>query len=61
MADVPIITPSKPLWPTRRDGKKPADKHREEDDSGEKQDDSKSDETHITPPDNKDGHIDEYV
>jgi hypothetical protein len=61
MADVPIINPTKPLWPTRRDGKNPTNKHRDEDSDEGKQDEHQSDSKQPTAPKNEDGHIDEYV
>lgn len=60
MADVPTINPSKPLWPTRRDGKNPANQQRDEDKDEGQPDKSPADIKHPDPK-NDDGHIDEYV
>lgn len=65
MADVPTITSAKPLWPIRRDGKNPENKHREEgddeDDKGKHDDAQTGDKRPAPTKSDPDGHIDEYV
>ncbi len=59
MADIPDITPTKPLWPTRPDERGGQPHRRRRDGESEPDDDAADKKPRKRQP--GDGHIDEYV